>query len=707
MGSQEQKNLLLAIVLSVAILFAFQLMQPPPEPLPDTAQPQTTAPGAPAVPGAGAPGAPTAAAPSGVPVDGGIQDRATVLERTPRVAIETPALSGSISLEGGRIDDLVLKNYRETLEDNSPLIELLHPLGTADAYYADFGWSAGAAGVAVPDSKTLWEATGARLEPGQPLTLSWDNGQGLRFERLYEVDENYLFTVTQRVVNTGEATATLSPYGLVSRRGTPQVQGFFILHEGFTGAFNGELEEFTYDDLSDDAVRGQAEETFETTGGWLGITDKYWMVALIPDQDSAVEARYHFDNLSGTERYQADYLSTAMTVPAGGEVQITSRLFAGAKVVGIIEDYQAAFEIPLFDRSVDFGWFYFLTKPLFHLLEYFYHLLGNFGLAILALTVLIKLAFFPLANKSYRAMAKMRNLQPEMVKLRERFSEDRQRLNQEMMELYKREKVNPMAGCLPVLIQIPVFFALYKVLFVTIEMRHAPFYGWIEDLSAQDPTSILNGFGLLPWGIPDLGFFAFFSIGIWPLLMGLTMFLQTKLNPQPADPLQAKIFLWMPIFFMFLLAPFPAGLVIYWTWNNVLSVIQQYVIMKRAGAQIGGKAPPLVIPGLMPDSGAAAKGEDAAKDGEDGGQEKDREEDSGDGADKRQGESRDESRDKGESQDRDEAVKADQASAQKTQTAAKKTRSAQKKRRGKRGGAARDSRGDSKGGTGRDAGQSG
>ena len=680
MGSAEQKNLILAIVLSVAILFAFQMMQPPPpEPAPETAQTQTTEPGVAAVPGSGTAGTPTAAAP-GVPLDSAVQDRTALLETTPRVAIETPLLSGSISLEGGRIDDLVLKNYREALDENSPLIELLHPLGTADAYFADFGWVAGQAGVPVPDNETSWEATGARLEPGQPLTLSWDNGEGLRFEQIYEVDEKYLFTVTQRVVNTGPSDTALLPFGRIVRNGTPQVQGFFILHEGFTGAFNEELEESTYDDLSDDVVGGQAKEDFTSTGGWLGITDKYWMVALIPEQGNQIEAKYHFSNQNGSERYQADYLSAARTVPAGGQIEITSRLFAGAKVVGIIEGYQDAFQIPLFDRAVDFGWFYFLTKPLFHLLDYFYHLLGNFGLAILALTVLIKLVFFPLANKSYRAMAKMRNLQPEMVKLRERFGEDRQRLNQEMMELYKREKVNPMAGCLPVLIQIPVFFALYKVLFVTIEMRHAPFYGWIADLSAPDPTSILNGFGLLPWSIPDLGFLAIISIGVWPLLMGLTMFLQTKLNPQPADPLQAKIFTWMPIFFMFLLAQFPAGLVIYWTWNNVLSIIQQYVIMKRAGAQIGGKAPPLTLPGQTPEGGDSAE---AAKDDA-----REDPEEAPEGA--------------------GETAKAGNASAQQARASGKKTRSAQKKRRDrKRGSAARDSKGDAKGDADRDAGQSG
>ena len=601
MGSQEQKNLVLAIVLSVVILFSFQLLAPPPPPAPESTETsQPAAPGTTGTAGGDLPiseSAPTTGA--DLPA-GGIRDRGTVLEETPRVAIATPVLSGSISLDGGRIDDLVLKNYRQTLNPESAQIELLRPLGTANTYFAGFGWTSAQADLALPDTDTRWEAAGARLEPGQPLTLSWDNGQGLRFERVFEVDENYLFTVTRRVINSSGNDIVLSPFSRVQRRGMPEVLGFFILHEGFTGAFNESLEETTYDDLQDDAEGGRAWETWESTGGWLGITDKYWMVALIPEQDQAFEGNYLFDDRSGTEIFQAGYTAEAITIPAGGQTEVTTRVFAGAKVLEIIEGYQEAFALPLFDRSVDFGWFFFLTIPLFHLLSWFFDLLGNFGLAILALTVLIKLAFFPLANKSYRSMAKMRALQPEMVKMRERFGDDRQRLNQEMMELYKREKVNPMAGCLPILIQIPVFFALYKVLFVTIEMRHAPFYGWVQDLSAPDPTSILNGFGLLPWGIPDLGFFAFFSIGVWPLLMGLTMFLQTKLNPQPADPVQAKIFTWMPIFFMFLLAQFPAGLVIYWTWNNVLSILQQYVIMRRAGVPIGGTAPPIQLPGMKP-----------------------------------------------------------------------------------------------------------
>jgi YidC/Oxa1 family membrane protein insertase len=412
--------------------------------------------------------------------------------------------------------------------------------------------------------------------------LTWDNGQGLRFERRLALDQNYMFTVTQRVANSGETAVQLSPYGLIARSGTPQVLGFYILHEGLLGVFNNTLEEIDYSDLVEDGP-----QQFESTGGWLGITDKYWLAALVPDQAQTVQARFLHSAPNGQDKYQSDYLYQTMTVPAGGELEITSRLFAGAKEAKLLDAYRDNLGIPRFDRAVDFGWFYFLTKPFFYALHYFAEVLGNFGLSILMLTVLVKLAFFPLANKSYKAMAKMRKVQPEMLELRERYGDDKQKLNQEMMALYKREGANPVSGCLPVVIQIPVFFALYKVLFVTIEMRHAPFYGWIQDLSARDPTTILNGFGLLPWDVPDLGILNLLNIGIWPLLMGISMVLQHRLNPQPADPVQAKIFMMMPIVFTFLLAQFPAGLVIYWTWNNLLSILQQALIMKRAGVPIG------------------------------------------------------------------------------------------------------------------------
>ena len=584
----DQRNLVLAIVLSLGILITYEVFigAPQREALLEQSQEagldetgRSTDAEIPTPPsGETTPGA----APSEQGAAPGALSRAAALEEEPRIAIDSGTLAGSISLQGGRFDDLVLKQYRETIEPNSPLIKLLLPVGTARPYYANFGWSAAPGGPSVPNADSLWQADAETLSPDSPVTLTWDNGQGLRFERRVSLDQNYMFTVTQRVVNSGEADVQISPYGLISRTGTPEVLGFYILHEGLLGVFNNTLEEIDYSDLADDGP-----EQFDSTGGWLGITDKYWLAALVPDQAQQIQARFLHTSPNTQDKYQADYLYSTVTVPAGGEVEVTSRLFAGAKEARLLDAYRDDLGIPRFDRAVDFGWFYFLTKPFFYALHYFAELLGNFGLSILLLTVLIKLAFFPLANKSYKAMAKMRKLQPEMLELRERYGDDKQKLNQEMMALYKREGANPVSGCLPVVIQIPVFFALYKVLFVTIEMRQAPFYGWIHDLSARDPTTILNGFGLFPWEVPDLGFLNILNLGVWPLLMGLSMVMQHRLNPQPADPVQAKIFLFMPIIFTFLLAQFPAGLVIYWTWNNLLSILQQAVIMKRAGVPIG------------------------------------------------------------------------------------------------------------------------
>jgi len=594
----EQKNLLLAIVLSVTILIGFQILvgeqqrvAPPPQGQTTAQTGAGTAPPAATAPGTTA-GTPTAGAPEGpsVPRAGGeaasaapaALTRADLLTRNARVTIETPTLHGSISLLGGRIDDLTLTRYHETIDPSSDQIILLSPQDSAHPYFADFGWTGVAGSAALPDATTLWQADGSVLAPGQPVTLSWDNGAGLRFETVYEIDRNYLFTVTQRVVNESDQSITLLPYGLISRTGTPDILGFYILHEGLLGVFDGTLKEIDYSDLRDDGPVSQ-----ETTGGWLGITDKYWLVALVPDQQRAITSRFLHDGRSGIDKYQTDYLYAGTTLPAGATTEVKSNLFAGVKEVLLLDDYEAKQGFPRFDLAVDFGWFYFLTKPIFYALHYITKVIGNFGVSILILTVIIKLLFFPLANKSYTSMAKMRKLQPEMKKLQERFSDDKQRLNQEMMALYKKEGANPLSGCLPIVVQIPVFFALYKVMFVTIEMRHAPFFGWIHDLSAKDPTSILNGFGLLPWDVPELGILAPISIGVWPLLMGLTMFLQQRLNPQPPDPVQAKIFLFMPIIFTFLLAQFPAGLVIYWTWNNILSIAQQYVIMRRLGVRIG------------------------------------------------------------------------------------------------------------------------
>ncbi len=604
----DQRNLILAIALSVAILLIYQfvIVQPELERTQQAIQTEQTAqpkqPGQPGQPGQApadqAPGAGTAPT-LGAPSDGatatapsqpgaaatGPRDRAAALVDEPRVAIDTPTLKGSIALVGARLDDLILTRYRETLEPDSPLIELLSPLGTARPYFARFGWAASDPDVPVPGDRTEWTADGEVLAPGRPVTLSWDNGQGLRFEMRFSVDDNYLFTVEQRVVNEAGREVGLAPFGLISRTGTPDVLGFYILHEGLLGVFDGTLKEVDYDDLQDE---GRIDQP--TTGGWIGITDKYWLTALVPDQSAQVQSRFVHNAPGGQDKYQTDFIYAPVTVADGATASQTSRLFAGAKRVTLLDRYEEQYGITHFDLAVDFGWFYFLTKPIFLALHYLDELVGNFGVAILILTVAIKLVFFPLANKSYRAMAKMRKLQPEMLRLRERFGDDKQRLNQEMMALYKKEGANPLSGCLPIVIQIPVFFALYKVMFVTIEMRQAPFFGWIQDLSAQDPTSILNGFGLLPWQVPSLGPLDIINIGLWPLFMGLTMFLQQRLNPQPPDPVQAKIFLAMPIIFTFLLAQFPAGLVIYWTWNNLLSILQQAIIMKRAGVPLGREA---------------------------------------------------------------------------------------------------------------------
>ncbi|HVO15836.1 MAG TPA: membrane protein insertase YidC [Alphaproteobacteria bacterium] len=581
----DQRNLILAIVLSVAIIFAFQFFLPQ-QPKPPAEQTQTqTQPGAkPGTTTGTAPVTPGGPALPGQPA-GKTEavSRSQALTGSERVAIESSHVNGSIALTGGLVDDLVLRTYHQTVDPTSPNIELLNPPAGPDGYFAEFGW-VGAGDLKLPDRTTKWQADTKTLKPGQPVTLSWDNGQGLKFSRVYAIDDDYMVTVTQRVTNGGSAPVTIFPYGLVTRYGTPKTSGFFILHEGPLGVFRkeadsgGSLTELSYKDLEGDK---HIEE--QSYGGWLGFTDHYWLVALIPDQAKKVTARFSHNANGGVDRYQVDYRGDGQTLAPGATIQATDRMFAGAKEVKLLDGYADKLGIAKFDLAIDFGWFYFLTKPLFLLLQYIHSLVGNFGIAIMTLTVLVKLCFFPLANKSYAAMGRMKALQPKMLELRERFQNDKQRLNQEMMALYKREKVNPMAGCLPIAIQIPVFFALYKVLFVTIEMRHAPFFGWIRDLSAPDPTTVLNLFGLLPYHIPDLGMFHIISIGAWPLIMGVTMFLQQKLNPAPPDPVQARVFMLLPIIFTFMLAHFPAGLVIYWSWNNTLSIAQQWIIMKRHG----------------------------------------------------------------------------------------------------------------------------
>jgi YidC/Oxa1 family membrane protein insertase len=570
----EQRNLLLAIVLSVGILivfqFAFEHMRPP---QPPGSPPGTSVANAPSPATGSAPPAPgvSATAPGVAPAKHALT-RETALAEQQRVKISTPRLHGSIDLTGARLDDLTLANYHETVDPRSPEVVLLSPPGTENPYLAEFGWVATTPDMSLPGPKTLWSATDGPLTPTSPVTLTWDNGQGLLFTRTVSVDRDYMFTVRDSVRNSGDAPVKLSAYGLISRTGTPQVSGYYILFEGLIGYLDNSLHEVHYSSLT------PGKPLDYGSSGWLGFTDKYWLTALIPQQSVTSKARLTHSVDAGVDRYQTDFLGPEVTIPPGSTAQSSARFFAGAKEVNLLDAYEAS-GIPLFDHAIDFGWFYFLTKPIFLTLQFFDKLLGNFGLAILLLTLCVKLLFFPLANKSYNAMSKMKLLQPEIQKLRERFPDDKARQQQEMMALYKRVGANPLAGCLPIVIQIPVFFSLYKVLFVTIEMRHAPFYGWIHDLSAPDPTSFANLFGLLPFTPPSL-----LMIGVWPLIMGVTMFLQQKLNPQPLDPVQARMFMLLPIVFTYMLAAFPAGLVIYWAWNNLLSIAQQWAIMHRQGA---------------------------------------------------------------------------------------------------------------------------
>jgi YidC/Oxa1 family membrane protein insertase len=586
----EQRNLLIAIVLSVGILiafqFAFERTRPPPPPQPPggatATAPATSGPGPaqqPATPAPATGSAPGTTAPGVATPAQAVESREAALKAQPRVRIETPRLHGSIDLSGARLDDLTLANYHETVDPKSPEVELLSPPGTRDPYLAEFGWVAVSPDIKVPGPQTPWTASGGPLSPTSPVTLTWDNDQELIFTRVISVDPNYMFTIHDSVRNTGSMPVKLLPYGLISRTGTPHVAGYYILHEGLIGYLGGSLHEVKYSSLTPGTP-----VDYSSNGGWLGFTDKYWLTSLIPPQSEAVKARFTHTVDNGVDRYQADYLGPEVTVPPDGSTETSARFFAGAKEVNLLDAYKDS-GIPLFDRAIDFGWFYFLTKPIFLILQFFFEILGNFGVAILLLTLCVKLLFFPLANKSYNAMSKMKLLQPEIQKLRERFPDDKARQQQEMMALYKRVGANPLAGCLPIVIQIPVFFALYKVLFVTIEMRHAPFFGWIHDLSAPDPTSFANLFGLLPFNpatVPIVG--SMLMIGAWPLIMGLTMFLQQKLNPQPVDPIQARMFMLLPIVFTYMLAAFPAGLVIYWAWNNLLSIAQQWAIMHRQGA---------------------------------------------------------------------------------------------------------------------------
>ena len=580
----QNKNFILAMALSLGVILIWSILFPPADLPTDPDSPEavvTTEGEAPDL-------ALTPPTVGGTETEAGAPVEATA--EAPRIAIDTQALSGSISLTGGRLDDLELRNYFETLEEDSPNVRLLSPVGQSGAYYALYGWTPGGAlGYEdVPGANTEWEVEeGETLTVETPVTLRWDNGAGLIFRRTISVDEDYMFTITQSVENTNEDAARLAPYGIVARHGLPDdLQNFFILHEGVVQSSDGTLNELDYDDMTDldflEREGARAEVTDVTEEGWIGFTDKYWMTTLIPEagQPFTAVSRY----VASAEIYQTEARLPAVTVEPGQTVERSTRLFAGAKEWETIRNYQNEDGIDGFLDSIDWGWFYFLTKPIFWLLHNLNALIGNMGLAIIALTLLIKAALFPLAYKSYVSMAKMKELQPKMEELKERAGDDRQKLQQGMMELYKKEKVNPASGCLPILLQIPIFFSLYKVIFVTLELRHAPFFGWLNDLSAPDSSSIFNLYGLLPYAAPEPGtIMALIFIGVLPLLLGVSMWLQQKLNPAPTDPTQAMIFAYLPWVFMFMLGSFASGLLVYWITNNTVTFIQQYTIMRSQG----------------------------------------------------------------------------------------------------------------------------
>ncbi|WP_193139671.1 MULTISPECIES: membrane protein insertase YidC [unclassified Meridianimarinicoccus] len=584
----QNKNMILATALSFLVILGWFLLFPPEEPPVQPQRPaadstaQATQDGIAIAPPAGGTAAP---APGASPVE----TRSAALTASERLTIDTPELKGSIALTGGRLDDIALKDYRDTIEPDSPNVTLLSPVGGSHAYYALYGWAPGA-GLTfeqVPGANTPWSlVSGDKLTPTSPVTLEWDNGAGLTFRRVISVDEEYLFTVTQSVTNASETAQRLAPYGIVARHGEPELTNFFILHEGVVRMSDGTLEEIEYGDMPDldyvDREAARAEIIDVAANGWIGFTDKYWMTALMPapGQNFLSVAKY----VANADIYQTETRLPTQTVEPGQTVEVQTFLFAGAKEWETIKHYEQDLGFEGFVDSIDWGWFFFLTKPIFQLLHFLNGIIGNMGWSIIVLTLIIKALVLPLAWKSYSSMAKMKELQPEMEKLKERCGDDKQKMQQEMMALYKKEKVNPASGCLPIILQIPIFFSLYKVIFVTIELRHAPWFGWIRDLSAPDPSSILNLFGLLPYGVPDPGsIFAIVSLGILPIFLGVSMWLQQKLNPAPTDKTQAMIFAWMPWIFMFMLGSFASGLVLYWIANNVITFSQQYFIMRTHG----------------------------------------------------------------------------------------------------------------------------
>lgn len=575
---QSNKNILLATILSAMILLSWTWLYEKPKMERQEAQRKILAaqkPQAEVVQSVSkdtvAPAAELVAKPADAVMV--LQNRDEILAKTAasRVDIESDSLHGSISLKGARFDDLTLAKYFTTTE-NKEEVTLFAPADSKERYFADFGWISSSKALDLPNPDTIWKSSSKKLTPKNPITLSWKNKQNVEFIIKVSLDENYMFGVTQSVKNNSKAEISVASYGRINRVLQGAQKPVYILHEGAIGVFNDVLHEVTYKDLIEEKRQSFSSEQ----GGWLGITDKYWLSSILPDKSMKYSADFSHNVSNQNSFFNSEFIGQEFKLAAGEETSLNHHLFAGAKKVRLLDQYSKDYDAKLFDRAVDFGWFYFLTKPFFFIVEFLSKFLGNFGLAILAMTVLVKLALFPMANKSYLAIGKVKKLQPKIEALRAKFKDDKLALNREMMELYKREKVNPASGCLPVLIQIPIFFSLYKVLYVTLDMRQAPFYGWIQDLSAPDPTSIFNLFGLLPFGVSTA-----FTIGIWPILMGVTMILQQKLSPTSSDPTQAKILKWMPYVLTFVLASFPAGLVIYWTWSNSLSILQQWVIGKK------------------------------------------------------------------------------------------------------------------------------
>ena len=568
----EQKNLFLAIGLSIAIIVIFQFLMPSTQPIqksnienneiiePATSIDEQTS--------------------ASINI---IKPKEEILNNNQRVFIETPALKGSINLKGAILDDLELSDYKISLDENSKNIELFLPDGTSNPYYVEIGWKQiNETSIDLPNLETEWESNSTMLSSNNNVVLSWKNNQNITFKITYEIDEDFMFSIKQEIFNGSNKTIDVFPYRLIKRINTPDTINFFILHEGLISLLNDELLEKDYDDLMDDCSSANTSKNLycdnKSQGGWLGFTDKYWMSVLIPDPTKPINVNYRHGN-NGRDNYRTGYVGQIFNINPAQSISYNGHLFAGAKNLNILNNYKKTLSIPRFNDAIDWGWFSFLTKPISHAINWFYGYVGNFGLAIIAFTILMRLILFPLAHISFKSMAKMKKLQPEMKLLKETYPDDKQKMQQELMALYKREGANPVAGCLPIMVQIPIFFSLYKVLFVTIEMYHAPFYGWIHDLSAPDPLGLVTLFGIFPWDFPPL--LSFINIGILPIIMGFTMWLQQKLNPAPADPTQAKIFALLPFVFTFILAGFAAGLVLYWSVNNILSIAQQWFIQRK------------------------------------------------------------------------------------------------------------------------------